>query len=278
MAIHSGAAEERDGDYFGPPVNRVARLLSLAQGGQVLLSRATVELVRPGAGFELRDLGVHRLKDLDEPEHVFQLAGEGLRSHFPPLRSPEARPTNLPPQATTLIGASASAGTSAELLRRADVRLLTLSGPGRDRQDPSRLQAAAELLAEFEDGAFFVALAAVEDPELVVPTIAHTLGLRERGTDSLDVALRGHLADRSLLLVARQLRAGRRCGPRARRPARARAGLKVVVTSRFALRVSAEREYAVPPLDLPDPRRLPDLVALTQYDAVRLFIERAQAV
>jgi predicted ATPase/class 3 adenylate cyclase len=280
MAIHSGSAEERDADYFGPPVNRVARLLSLAHGGQVLLSRASAELVRGEhpQGTRLQDLGSHRLKDLDEPEHVFQLVVEGLRADFPPLRSVGTRPTNLTPQATPLVGRERERHDVCGLLRRADVRLLTLSGPGGTGKTRLALEAAAELLEEFEDGAFVVLLAAVEDPDLVLPTIAQTLGLRERGSEPLDALLRAHLAERSLLLVVDNFEQVADAAPAVSELLVQAPSVKVLVTSRFSLRVSAEREYPVPPLALPDPGRLPDLLALSQYDAVKLFIERAQAV
>jgi predicted ATPase/class 3 adenylate cyclase len=280
MAIHSGSAEEREGDYFGPPVNRVARLLSLAHGGQVLLSRASAELARGQlpSGAELRDLGLHRLKDLTEPEHVFQLGGEGLPSDFAPLKSLDARPTNLPLQATTLVGRERERDEVCEFLRRPHLRLLTLSGPGGTGKTRLALQTAAELLDEFEDGAFFVELAAVSDPALVLSTIAQTIGLKEEGADSLETALTSHLAGRALLLVLDNFEQVTAAGPGIAELLAGAPRLKVVVTSRFALRLSAEQEYPVPPLTLPDPRRLPDLASLTQYEAVRLFIERAQAV
>ena len=142
------------------------------------------------------------------------------------------------------------------------MRLLTLSGPGGTGKTRLALQAAAELLDEFEDGAFVVLLAAVEDPELVLPTIAQTLGLREEGSEPLDVALRGHLAGKSLLLVVDNFEQVAEAGAALGALLAHAPGVKAVVTSRFALRVSAEREYAVPPLDLPDPRRLPDLASL----------------
>jgi hypothetical protein len=174
MALHMGAAEERDGDYFGPPVNRVARLLSAAHGGQVLLSLPTHEMVRDQlpAGVDIRDLGDHRLKDLFRPERVFQLKASGLPSEFPPLRTLDAHRNNLPIQPTPLIGREKEVAEVCKLLLRPEVRLLTLTGAGGTGKTRLALQVAAELTEDFEKGVFFVSLAPISDPELVVPAVA----------------------------------------------------------------------------------------------------------
>src|SRR3954465_15761712 len=132
MALHTGTAEERDGDYFGPSLNRVARLLSAGHGGQVLLSRATFELVRDVAfqGADLIDLGQHRLKDLIRPERIFQLVDPNLPDARSPLRTLDARPNNLPMQTTFLLGREREVTAAREQLLRDDTRLLTLTGPG----------------------------------------------------------------------------------------------------------------------------------------------------
>src|SRR5215210_6981769 len=178
MALHTGATEERDGDYFGPPVNRVARLLSAAHGGQVLLSLPTQELVRDQlpAGTSLRDLGEYRLKDLFRPERVFQFLAPELPSEFPPLRTLDAHWNNLPLQPTPLIGREREVAWVCERLLSPEVRLLTLTGPGGTGKTRVGLQVAADLLEEFEDGVYFVALATLTDPELVPSTIAGPLG------------------------------------------------------------------------------------------------------
>jgi hypothetical protein len=200
MALHKGAAQERDGDYFGPPVNRVARLLSAAHGGQVLLSLPTQELVRDQlpAGTSLRDLGEHRLKDLCRPERVFQLSAPDLPSEFPPLRALDAYRNNLPLQPTPLIGREKEVSEVCQRLSRPEVRFLTLTGTGKTRLG---LQAAAELTEEFDNGVFFVSLAAIRDPELVVGTVAGTLGVKEAAGRPLLESLEDYLGEKNIIVV-----------------------------------------------------------------------------
>ena len=280
MALHTGAADERGGDYFGPPVNRVARLLSSGHGEQVLLSQAVQELVRGDlpAGVDLRDLGAHRLKDLFRPERVFQLVAPGLPSEFPPLRTLERRPNNLPLQPTALVGREREVGEVVERLRVEEVRLLTLTGPGGTGKTRLALQAGADLLEEFEDGVFFVALAVITDPELVPSTIADSLGVRESAGQPLVESLKSYLRDKRLLLILDNFEQVLEGAPLMGELLGACPKLKVLATSRIPLRLYGEQEYSVPPLTLPDPRVLPPLEVLTQYEAVRLFVERARAV
>jgi class 3 adenylate cyclase len=203
MTLHTGAAEERDGDYFGPPVNRVARILSAAHGGQVLLSLPAQELVRDQlpAGTSLRDLGEHRLRDLFRPERVFQLLAPELPVEFPPLRTLDAYRNNLPLQPTPLIGREKEVSEVCERLSRPEVRLLTLTGAGGTGKTRLGLQAAAELTQEFEDGVYFVSLAAIGDAELVVPAMAGTLGVKEAGIQPLLESLEYYLGEKRMLLL-----------------------------------------------------------------------------
>jgi hypothetical protein len=193
----------RGGDYFGPPLNRVARLLSAAHGGQVLLSAASQEMVRDQlpAGSALMDQGERRLKDLFRPERVFQLTANGIPSEFPPLRTLESHPNNLPLQPTPLVGREREVEEISERLRSEQVHLLTLTGPGGTGKTRLALQAAADLLEEFEDGVFFVALATITDPQLTVPTIAGPLGVKESAEQPLIESLRSYLQEKHLLLV-----------------------------------------------------------------------------
>jgi predicted ATPase/class 3 adenylate cyclase len=280
MALHAGEVEERDGDYLGPPLNRVARLLSAAHGGQVLLSLAAQELVRdrlpPEVG--LWDLGEHRLKDLFGPERVFQLVAPGLPAGFPPLRTLEGRPNNLPLQPTPLVGREREVSEIAERLGREEVRLLTLTGPGGTGKSRLALQAAADLLEEFDDGVFFVSLATITDPELVPSAIAKPLGVKESPERSLEESLEAYLQQKRLLLILDNFEQVLEGAPLVGDLVSACPNLKVLATSRIPLGLYWEQEYPVPPLEVPDSLRLPPPERLTQYEAVKLFVERARAV
>src|SRR5215203_1002510 len=280
MALHAGSTEERDCDYFGPPVDRVARLLSAAHGAQVLLSLTAQELVRDQlpAGAAVMNLGEHRLKDLFRPERVFQLVAPGLPSEFPPLRTLESHPNNLPLQPTPLVGREREVEEISERLRSEQVHLLTLTGPGGTGKTRLALQAAADLLEQFEDGVFFVSLAAITDPELVLSTIAGSLGLKESAKESLMETLEGYLRNKHLLLILDNFEQVLEGASIVGELVRACPRLKIFATTRIPLRLYGEQEYPVPPLELPDPVRLPPLERLTQYEAVRLFVERERAV
>jgi predicted ATPase/class 3 adenylate cyclase len=280
MALHTGATEERDGDYFGPPVNRVARLLSAGHGGQTLVSGPTAELLRDhlNDGIRLRDMGECRLKDLVRPERVFQVLAPDLADTFPALKTLDSRPNNLPVQPTALIGREREAAAAAALLRQADVRLLTFTGPGGTGKTRLSLQVAADLLDDFADGVFFVPLAPISDPALVASTIAGVLGVKEAPGQALDAGLKAFVHDKQLLLVLDNFEQVVPAAPLVAAMLAGSPGLKALVTSREVLRVYGERDFPVPPLALPDPHRLPPLEQLTQYEAVRLFITRAQAV
>jgi predicted ATPase/class 3 adenylate cyclase/Tfp pilus assembly protein PilF len=280
MALHMGAAEERDGDYFGPPVNRVARLLSAAHGGQVLLSAATHEMVRDQlpAGMRLAELGEHRLKDLFRPERVFQLTAPDLPSEFPPLRTLDAYRNNLPLQPTPLVGREKEVSEVCNLLRGDETRLLTLTGPGGIGKTRLALQAAADLLDEFPDGTFFVPLATLTKAELLLPTVAETLGVRETAEQRLDESLKDYLSERRLLLVLDNFEQVLEAAPDVTGLLAVAPELKVLATSRTPLRLYGEHVYPVPPLSMPDLKLQPPLERLTQYEAVGLFVERARAV
>jgi predicted ATPase/class 3 adenylate cyclase len=279
-ALHSGTAEARGGDYVGHTLNRTARLLAAGHGGQVLLSAATWELARdhlpPDA--TLRDLGEHWLKGLPRPEQVYQLVAPDLPSDFPTLATFDRPLTNLPAQTSTFIGREREVVALREMLRSADARLVTLTGPGGTGKTRLSLQAAAELLDDFHDGVWFVNLAPIGDSGLVTSTIAQALGVHEVAGQPLVESLKSYLREKRLLLLLDNFEQVVDAALVVAELLAAAPGLKVLVTSRTPLRLMGEREFAVSPLSLPDPKQLPELERLTQYEAVRLFIERAQAV
>jgi predicted ATPase/class 3 adenylate cyclase len=277
MALHTGAAEERDGDYFGPPLNRVARLLEIGHRGQILLSLATQELARDqlAEGTSLRDLGEHRLKDLARSEHIFQLVAPDLPADFPPLRSLESWRHHLPVQPTPLIGRAQELAALRELLGRQEVRLLTLTGAGGTGKTRLGLQVAAELLESFPDGVFFVSLASICDPGLVASAIAQPLGIQDAGDRPLMETLQDYLRHKQLLLLLDNFEQVLPAAPLVAQLLASCPRLKVLVTSRAALHLRGEKEFPVLPLALPDPKHLPPLEALSQYAAVELFIQRA---
>ena len=280
MALHTGAAQSRDDDYFGPTLNRVARVLSTGYGGQILLSVTTVELVRDAlpAGASLKDLGEHALKDLLRPEHIFQLTIPDLPADFPVLKSLERHSHNLPVQPTPFLGREQEVRSVCSLLHRPEVRLVTLTGPGGIGKTRLALQVAADVTDQFADGVFLVPLAPVSEPEQVMPMIIQTLGIHEVGGQPPLALLKAALKDKHLLLLLDNVEQVITAAVQVAELLAACPKLTVLVTSRVVLHVQAEREFAVPPLSLPNLKRLPNLVTLSQYEAVALFIERAQAV
>jgi predicted ATPase len=229
------------------------------------------------AGTSLRDLGEHRLKDLFRPERVFQLTAPELPSEFPPLRTLEAYRNNLPLQPTPLIGREKEVAEVRDLLRGDEMRLLTLTGPGGIGKTRLALQVAADLLDDFPDGIFFASLATLTEAELLFPAVAETLGVKETAEQPLDESLKDYLHERRLLLVLDNFEQVLGAAPAVTELLAEAPGLKVLATSRAPLGLYGEKEYAVPPLAVPDVKHLPDLKTLSQYEAVRLFIERAKS-
>ncbi len=253
MALHAGTAEERDGDYFGPALNRTARL-AIGHGGQTLLTRTVHDLVVDAqlAETALRDLGKHRLRDLQRHEEVFQLVHSALPSEFPPLRSLESVPHNLPLQLTSFVGRERELAELERLLRR--TRLLTLTGAGGSGKTRLALQAAAEVVQDFPDGVWFVDLAVLADPGLVPQTVASALRLREARGRALSETLPESLKERKLLLVLDNCEhLVEACADLAGTLLRVCPQLALLTTSREALAVAGELVWQVPPSRRPIP-------------------------
>ena len=201
IGLHTGEPMQAEGLYAGIDVHRAARVMSAAHGGQVLLSQRTAELVADELDdtIGLRDLGEHRLKDLSAPQRLFQALVGGLPAEFPPLRTLHV--TNLPVQASRLIGRQDELAEITQRFRENETRLLTLTGPGGTGKTRLALQAAAELIEQFEGGAYFVPLASIHDPALVLLTVANSLGLREQPGQSVVELLSEHIGRQKRLLV-----------------------------------------------------------------------------
>ncbi len=279
-AAQAGAADPISGGYSGyAAMARTQHIMAAAHGSQVLLSSAAAELARGELpeGVNLRDLGKHRLKGLVNLEQLWQMVARELDDDFPLLQSDDTRPNNLPTQVTPFIGRARELEAVCQRLLRPDVRLLTLTGPGGTGKTRLSLQAAADLLDDFADGVFFVSLAPIGDPALVPSAITRALGLEGASGRSPLEAAKNYLGEKRLLLVLDNFEQVTAAAPLVAELLGAAPGMKVLITSRNVLHLYGEHDYAVPPLSLPDPKQLPPLEGLTQYEALQLFIERAQA-
>jgi predicted ATPase/class 3 adenylate cyclase len=295
MGINTGehVAVAGAAGLVGLEINEAARISAVGHGGQILISEATRQIVdgHLPPDIRLRDLGTYRLKDLLAPVRLIQVEADGLPSEFPPPRTPDAHPNNLPTQLTTFIGRDAELQEAADLL--ATTRLLTLTGPGGTGKTRLSLQLAARVSDDFPDGVFFVPLEPIRDPQLVAPRIASAIGVSESIGRPIADSLADWLRDKTVLLDLDNFEQVVAAGPVVADLLRGAPGLKAIVTSRATLRVSGEQEYEVPGLPTPpDPSQLTgveglalpgqsrsvDAESLGQYAAVRLFIERAVAV
>jgi predicted ATPase/Tfp pilus assembly protein PilF len=279
IILHTGTAEERDGDFFGPSVNRSARLLSVGHGGQILLSSTTRALVqsRIPADTPLRDLGEHRLKDLDQVEQIYQLLAPDLPDSFPPLKTLSTFPNNLPVQLSTFVGRKDEID---EVIRRLDsVRALTLIGAGGTGKTRLAQQAAAKVVEDFADGIWYVELAPVTNSTLVAQTVAKVLQVDEEPARAIVETLVDELKTKKILLILDNCEhLIDACADLAMRLLQTCPDLCLLSTSREVLEIPGEISINVPPLALPKRGDQPSANELAGYSAIRLFIERADAV
>jgi predicted ATPase/class 3 adenylate cyclase len=277
MALHTGVTDERDNDYFGPPVNRVARLLAIGHGGQVLVSGATRALLEGHlpADASLLDLGMHRLKDLSSPERVFQLRVPDLAEQFPPLRSLDALPNNLPAQLTPLLGRDEELRAISALL--AESRIVTLIGSGGIGKTRTALQVAADLARD--DGAWFVDLAPIDDPELVPSSIGAVFNIPdEGGAQQLIDRIATVLKLKNLLIVLDNCEHVVAAAARAvEQIAQLCPDVRVLATSREPLAINGEALYRMPLLGVPPEGAALTAESVMQYGAAALFVARAKA-
>jgi predicted ATPase/class 3 adenylate cyclase len=271
MGMHTGEAVERGGDYYGPTVNRAARLMAVAHGGQVLLSRATQELV---SGCELVDLGEHRLRDLSRAEHVFQLAAPGLWNEFPALRSLDAFAGNLPLQLTSFVGRDEE--LAAVTAAVSDARLVTIIGVGGVGKTRLALQAGAELINEYRDGVWICELATANEEESVEQVVAGSLGVTPQPGVTLTQSTVEFLRNKEMLLLLDNCEhVLDAVGELADSILRACSAVRVVATSREPLAIDGERIFPLRSLSLV--RTPDDPQSWMASDAVRLFEDRARA-
>ena len=280
MALHAGVAEPQDGDYLAGCLNRLARLLEAAHGEQILLSETVTRLVGDAlpADARVKALGEYRLRDILQPEEVFQLQHPALPNAFPPLNTPGVRPHNLPNHPTPFLGRERELEEIEALLMQPDVRLVTLTGPGGVGKTRLALRVAGESLEAFSDGVFLVDLARQTDPLLAPSATATALGLREQPGQTLTETLAAYLRDKRMLLLFDNFEHLLPAATVVADLLAAAPGLTVLATSRARLGLQAEHEYRVETLPVPDLEALPPLDELARYDAVTLFVSRARAL
>ena len=279
IGIHTGEPLAHGGTYVGLDVHRAARICAAAHGGQILISDASRIMLEQALpqGLALKDLGQHRLKDLQRPEQLFQVMHPELPEAFPPLRTLDAHPHNLPAQPTQFIGREQELDTAVSALLQDDVRLLTLTGPGGIGKTRLALQVAAEMIDRYHDGAFFVTLAHINNPESVLPSMAQVLGVGETPGRPLLASLEEYLKNRQTLLILDNLEQVMEAATYVDRLLGACPALKIIATSRERLRLRWEREFPLSPLQVPD-RSVGEITRLLQNPAVVLFVERCRFV
>lgn len=275
MGVHTGTGQLGGDDYVGLDVHRAARIADTAHGGQLVASESTVIQVdrRLPTGVTIRDLGKFRLKDLYNPEPIFQLDIEGLQRDFPPLRTLDVIPNNLPEQMTPFIGRRGEIDNAIELLEKS--RVLTLTGPGGTGKTRLALQIAAEVSHRYPDGVFFAGLSTVSEVEVVPSVILGSLGLSASGDESPKERLLAELADKRLLLVVDNFEHVLQAAELVAEMVRTAPRSQFLVTSRAPLRIVGEQELAVPPLNVPKGRSVEDALA---SESVQLLLDRAQSV
>ncbi len=273
IGVHTCEAAVSGDNYVGIGVHRTARISATGHGGQVVLSQATRALLQDNAGIVCIDLGLHPLKDFEQPQRLFQLVDPRLPRDFPPLRTPRRQPTNIVAPPTPLVGREGELAALHALLRRPGARLVTLTGPGGTGKTRLALKVAMDLAQDFEGGAHLVALQAIRDADLLLPAIAQALGVSQAAGQSLSA----YLEPKELLLLLDNFEqvisgAGALSEMLAQSPR-----VRVLVTSREPLHVTGEQVFPVPPLALPDAKRVSNPEDLAPYASARLFVERAQS-
>jgi predicted ATPase/class 3 adenylate cyclase len=281
MGLHAGDAERRGDDYFGPTVNRTARIMAAGHGGQVLLSAAAAALAadRLPDGASLRDLGEYRLKDLGRPERVYQLLHPSLEATFPPLTTLEHGAGNLPVRMAPFVGRRSELGEVDRRLEDPSVRLLTLTGPGGTGKTSLAIRAAGDQRPRFRDGVSFVDLSSTRDSDAMLVALGRAIGVGEAPDRPLRQEVTERLRDRQMLLLLDNFEQVTAAAPLTAELLDDCPEIKLLVTSREPLHVRREHIYAVPPLGLPpEARGRPSAAQYQGFEAIQLFVERARIV
>jgi predicted ATPase/class 3 adenylate cyclase len=275
MGLHTGEPARHEDGYLGMDVHRAARIAATANGGQIVVSAATASLVTGKlAGTELTDVGWHRLKDIPDPEHIFQLSADGLPQHFPPLKSLGTR-TNLPLATGRIVGRDGELAELTELFSRPDVRLVTLTGPGGSGKTRLAIAAAELRNSRFAEDVYFVPLSAATSAEVMWSTLGEVLGVPGEGR--APPTFFEHIAHRSMLVILDNLEQLSDAPIVVSEILAHASEVTILATSRRPLHVAGEYEHEVPPLELPTDAAL-DAATAESSGAVALFVQRAQMV
>ena len=268
MALHTGESELREHDYYGPVVNRCARLRGIAHGGQVVLSQATSELVQDALpeGASLRDMGTHRLRGMERPEQVFQLLHPDLPADFPTLESLDEHRHNLPVQLTSFIGRQNEIDEVASMLPTA--RLITLAGAGGSGKTRLAQEIGAAVIEDYPGGVWFIGLAALSDPNVLQ---SHVAEIFDVGQD----ALHGYFQGKTVILILDNCEHLIVAAASLVQWLLSSRGVSVMATSREPLNLTGERMFQVPPLPVPVAGAVNEI--LVDCPSVQLFLERARA-
>jgi predicted ATPase/class 3 adenylate cyclase len=283
MALHSGDAELRDGDYYGSVVNRAARIMGTASGEQILISGSTADLTRDHlpAGVALLDLGEHHLRGLHRPEKLYQVLHPDLPAEFLPLKTLGTVPNNLPAEITSFIGRENELAEVTRLLAPGESihRLVTLTGPGGTGKTRLALEAAGDMLEDYPHGVWLAELAPVTNPQHVVRAVASPMGIRDQGARPLELMVLDHLRSQQALVILDNCEhLIDECARLAETLLRDCPQLHILASSREALGIAGERPFRVRSLSLPPETDSKSIAELHQYEAVRLFVERAAVV